>query len=79
MSRLVRAEWTKLCTTRVWSGLLVGACVMVAGFTILLTAFAGNAESGLPPVGSEGYEELAFATAANVVVLFLILGIIGMT
>jgi ABC-type transport system involved in multi-copper enzyme maturation permease subunit len=79
MTALVRAEWTKLFTTRVWIGLLVGACVMVAGFTVLLTAFAGNAESGLPPVGTEVYEQLAFATAANVVVLFLILGIIGMT
>jgi ABC-2 type transport system permease protein len=79
MTALVRAEWTKLFTTRVWIGLLLGACVMVAGFTVLLTAFAGDEESGLPPVGTELYEELAFATAANVVVLFLILGIIGMT
>jgi ABC-2 type transport system permease protein len=79
MTALVRAEWTKLFTTRVWIGLLLGACVMVAGFTVLLTAFAGDEESGLPPVGTEIYEELAFATAANVVVLFLILGIIGMT
>ena len=79
MTALVRAEWTKLFTTRVWIGLLLGACVMVAGFTVLLTAFAGDEESGLPPVGTEVYEELAFATAANVVVLFLILGIIGMT
>jgi ABC-2 type transport system permease protein len=79
MTALVRAEWTKLFTTRVWLGLLLGACAMVAGFTVLLTAFAGDAESGLPPVGTELYEELAFATAANVVVLFIILGIIGMT
>jgi ABC-2 type transport system permease protein len=79
MTRLVRAEWTKLFTTRVWIGLLLGACVMVAGFTVLLTAFAGDAESGIPAVGTEVYEELAFATAANVVVLFLILGVIGMT
>ena len=79
MTALVRAEWTKLFTTRVWLGLLIGACVMVAGFTVLLTAFAGDPESGLPAVGSELYEELAFATAANVVVLFIILGIIGMT
>lgn len=79
MTRLVRAEWTKLFTTRVWIGLVLGACVLVAGFSILLTAFAGNPEGGLPPVGSEIYEKLAFATAANVVVLFMILGIIGMT
>ncbi|MGY1737476.1 ABC transporter permease [Geodermatophilus sp. SYSU D00684] len=79
MTALVRAEWTKLFTTRVWIGLLLGSCVMVAGFAVLFTAFAGDAEAGLPPVGSEQYEQLALATAANVTVLFLILGIIGMT
>jgi ABC-2 type transport system permease protein len=79
MIRLVRAEWTKLFTTKVWLGLLLGACVMVAGFAVLLTAFAGEPESGLPAVGTPQYEEIALATAANANVLFLILGIIGMT
>jgi ABC-type transport system involved in multi-copper enzyme maturation permease subunit len=58
---------------------VLGACVMVAGFAILFTSFAGNAESGIPPVGTPLYEELALSTAANANVLFLILGIIGMT
>jgi ABC-2 type transport system permease protein len=53
--------------------------VLVAGFAMLFTGFAGNAESGLPAVGTEQYEELVLAVAANVTVLFLILGIIGMT
>jgi ABC-2 type transport system permease protein len=79
MTGLVRAEWTKLFTTRVWIGLLVGACVLVAGFSVLLTAFAGNARSPVPSVGSDVYEQLAFATSTNVVVLFLILGVIGTT
>jgi ABC-type transport system involved in multi-copper enzyme maturation permease subunit len=82
MIRLVRAEWTKLFTTRVWIGLVAGACLMVAGFAALLTAFAGSSQPGQPPfpgVGDPAFEKLAFATAANAVVLFLILGIIGMT
>jgi ABC-2 type transport system permease protein len=79
MIRLVRAEWTKLFTTKVWIGLLLGACVMVIGFGVLLTAFAGNPESGIPAVGTPLYEELAMANAVNVNVLFLIIGIIGMT
>ena len=79
MTRLVSAEWSKLATTRLWMGLLLAACVLVAAFAALLTTFAGDPESGIPPVGSAVYEELAFATSANVVVLFLILGIIGMT
>jgi ABC-2 type transport system permease protein len=79
MTRLSRAEWTKLFTTRVWLGLLLGACLMVGGFSALLTGFAGNDESGLPPVGTPQFEQVALAQATNATVLFLILGIIGMT
>ena len=78
MTALVRAEWTKLFTTRVWIGLLVGACVMAGGFAALLTGLAGQ-EGGPPPVGSPDYEALALAVASNAVVFALILGIIGMT
>jgi ABC-2 type transport system permease protein len=79
MTRLVRAEWTKLVTTRVWIGLLLGACAMVGGFSALLTGFAGNAQSGLPPVGTPQFEQVALAQGTNATVLALILGIIGMT
>ena len=66
MIRLVRAEWTKLFTTKVWIGLLLGACVMVGGFAALLTAFAGNAESGLPPVGTPAFEQVALVELSAV-------------
>ena len=81
MIRLVRAEWTKLFTTRVWLGLLLGACVMVAGFAALLTGFAGRRrrQPGSRRSVTPLFEQLAFATAADANVLFLILGIIGMT
>ena len=79
MIRLVRAEWTKLFTTKVWLGLLLGGCVMVGGFAALLTGFAGNAESGLPGVGTPEFEQVAFSQATSATVLLLILGIIGMT
>jgi ABC-type transport system involved in multi-copper enzyme maturation permease subunit len=82
MIRLVRAEWTKLFTTKVWLGLLLGACLMVAGFSALLTGFAGssqNGQTGLPPVGDPQFEQVAFSVSTNASVLFLILGIIGMT
>jgi ABC-2 type transport system permease protein len=82
MTRLVRAEWTKLFTTRVWIGLLLGACVMAGGFAALFTGLAGVEQSGqpgLPPVGTPEYEQLVLATGANASVLLLILGIIGMT
>jgi ABC-2 type transport system permease protein len=79
MINLVRSEWTKLFTTKVWLGLLLGACLMVAAFAVFFTAFAGNPESGIPEVGTPLYEQLALSTAANANILFLILGIIGMT
>jgi ABC-2 type transport system permease protein len=82
MTGLVRAEWTKLFTTRVWIGLLVGACVMAGGFAALFTGLAGveqDGRPGLPPVGTPQYEEVVFSVAANASVLLLILGIIGMT
>jgi ABC-type transport system involved in multi-copper enzyme maturation permease subunit len=79
MGRLVQSEWTKLLTTRVWIGLLAGACLLGGGFAALLTAFAGNADSGLPPVGTAEFEKLAFAVASNGTVLTMVLGIIGMT
>jgi ABC-2 type transport system permease protein len=80
MTRLVRAEWTKLFTTKVWLGLLLGSCVMVAAFAIFTTAFAGNAEAPIPPVGTPQFEDVALSTAGQSAnILFLILGIIGMT
>ncbi len=82
MIRLVRAEWTKLFTTRVWLGLLLGACAMAGGFAALFTGFAGrtgNDGQALPDIGTSAYERAAFAVSANATVLLLILGIIGMT
>ena len=82
MIRLVRAEWTKLFTTRVWLGLLLGASLLVAGFSALITGFAGaeqNGQPGLPAVGDPQFEQVALSQATGASVLFLILGIIGMT
>ena len=82
MTGLVRAEWAKLFTTRVWIGLLLGACVMAGGFAALFTGLAGveqTGQPGLPPVATPQYEEVVFSVAANASVSLLILGIIGMT
>ena len=78
MGRLVRSEWTKLLTTRVWIGLLLGACVLVGGFVALLTGLAGS-EGGPSPVGTPGYDQLVFGLAANGSILTMVLGIIGIT
>jgi ABC-type transport system involved in multi-copper enzyme maturation permease subunit len=78
MGRLVRAEWTKLLSTRVWIGLLLGGCVLSGGFAALITGLAGQTD-GPPPVGTVAYEQVAFSLASNGSILSLVLGIIGMT
>jgi ABC-type transport system involved in multi-copper enzyme maturation permease subunit len=77
--RLVRSEWTKLFSTRVWIGLLIGACVLSGAFAALFTGFAGNPDSGLPALGTPEYERLAFSLATNGTVISVVLGIIGIT
>jgi ABC-type transport system involved in multi-copper enzyme maturation permease subunit len=83
MIGLVRAEWTKLFTTRVWIGLLAGAVLLVGGFTALFTGLAGvtdrNGQQGVPPVSDPQFQQVAFAQIAGAVVFVVILGIIGMT
>ena len=83
MTALVRAEWTKLFTTRVWLGLLLGSCVLVALGTVLSTVFAGEppqpGQPPLPEVGEPLYERIVLAGTAEAAVMFLILGIIGTT
>jgi ABC-2 type transport system permease protein len=78
MGRLVRAEWTKLLTTRVWIGLLVGGVVLSGGFAALFTGLAGQAD-GPPAVGDPEFERLVLSLVANATVFSLILGIIGTT
>ncbi|CAN5339727.1 ABC transporter permease [soil metagenome] len=83
MINLIRAELRKLFSTKLWLWLLLGACVLSGGGTALLIGFADQAtaspQSGIPPVESEAFTQLALAGGANAVVFFLILGIIGMT
>jgi ABC-2 type transport system permease protein len=79
---LVRAEWLKLFTTRVWIGLVLGACALVGASAALITGFAGatpNGQQGIGAVGTEAYEKAAFSVGTNGTTLMLILGIIGMT
>src|SRR3954465_1749971 len=83
MTRLVRAEWTKLFPTRGWIRLGLGAVVITGGFAAVTTGFAGATQNGQqagpPPVGTPEFEQQAFGVSASASVLLLILGIIGMT
>ena len=80
MTALVRAEWTKLFTTRTWLGMLLGACALAGGFAALFSGLAGqDGDDGIPPLDDPDFAELVFSVAAQANVFLLILGIIGMT
>ena len=68
MGRLVQAEWTKLLTTRVWIGLLLGGCALAGGFAALITGLAGQ-QDGPPAIGTADYEQLVLSLAANASIL----------
>ena len=80
---LVRAEWTKLLSTKVGYWLVAVAALMAAGFTALFTAFAGDqggpGGQGIAAVGTEAYALLVAGVPAQVVVIAVVLGVIGMT
>ncbi|MEU2347607.1 ABC transporter permease [Modestobacter sp. NPDC049651] len=78
MGRLVQAEWTKLLTTKVWIGLLLGSCVLSAGLAALFTGLAGQ-DGGPGPVGTAEFEQTVLGLAGNGSILALVLGIIGIT
>lgn len=78
IGRLVRAEWTKLLSTRVWIGLLLGSCVLVGGFAALFTGLAGQSD-GPPALTDPTFATLVFGLAGNASILSLVLGIIGTT
>ncbi len=65
MIATVRSEWTKLFTTRLWIGLLLGACAMAGGFAALFTGLAGqapqNGQEGVAAVGTQAYETFIFS------------------
>lgn len=79
MIRLVRGEFRKLFTTKLWLWLLLGAIAVTAmflGFTIALDGSEGNPQ---PPLSTPEGQRNLFGVAAAAGVFALILGIIAIT
>jgi ABC-type transport system involved in multi-copper enzyme maturation permease subunit len=82
---LVRSELTKILTTRLWWGLLIGAVVyttLQSGATAALSGVQGGAgQSSLPPLTSPEAIRSIYAGAAftGAYILALVLGVTGMT
>ncbi len=75
MTRLIRAEFTKLATTR----LLYGVTAAMAAFAVLTVAANATDRQGAPPLS--GYSFPAFVAAPTTLLAgaALLLGILGMT
>lgn len=76
---LVRSEFRKLFSTRVWLWLLFGAAALAALFACLTLGFANNPESGLPRRDNPEIVPIVLSAAGAAVIFVVILSIIGIT
>lgn len=81
---LLRSELTKILTTRLWWGLLVGALVLTAIQSGALASVAGldsGAPTGLPGLDDPAVVRSVYASSAfsGAYILALVLGVTGMT
>jgi ABC-2 type transport system permease protein len=76
MTALVRAEFRKIGSTRMWWGLLLGLVFMVA-LQVVASVFAAG-QSGAPSLEDPGAVRNVFTSIAAAAVFPLVLGIIGM-
>jgi ABC-2 type transport system permease protein len=80
MTRLVRAEFTKLFTTRLWLWLLLGAIGMTALFVSLTIGFSGQEGNPNPPLDTAlGQRQLFSSAGGSAAVFTIVLGIIAVT
>ncbi|MFI6674250.1 ABC transporter permease [Kribbella sp. NPDC050470] len=79
MTKLIRAEFTKLFTTRLWLWLLIGALAMTALFTSLTIGLEGQAGNPGPPLDSAEGQRALFSAGGSASVFTAVLGVIAMT
>jgi ABC-type transport system involved in multi-copper enzyme maturation permease subunit len=81
MTRLTRAEFRKLLTTRLWLWLLAASAAWTAGYSALAIGFGGGRGGGLTPslAGAAGQHALFAIGAGGAGPLAAILGAIGVT
>lgn len=79
MRNLIRAEFTKLFTTRLWLGLLAGALGMTVLFTSLTIGLEGQEGNPSPPLTTPEGQQALLSAAGSASVFTVILGIIAMT
>jgi ABC-2 type transport system permease protein len=66
MSRLIRAEFRKLASTRLWLWILAACTAWAAGYTALAIGFAGRSGSLTPSLASAAGQHALLANGAGV-------------
>ena len=84
VTTLVRSEFKKISSTRLWWGLLLGAVVFTALQAAVTAGFAGVEQGGQPPTPALDADEAirgvyTVAAFSGTYIFALILGITGMT
>ncbi|MEI8412883.1 MULTISPECIES: ABC transporter permease [unclassified Kribbella] len=79
MTNLVRAEFTKLFSTKLWLWMLIGAIGLTALFVGLTIGLEGRADNPGPPLTSPEGQRSLFSSAGGASVFTVVLGIIAMT
>jgi ABC-type transport system involved in multi-copper enzyme maturation permease subunit len=79
MTKLMRSEFRKLFSTKVWLLLLLGAVAFAALIVSLTLGFANNPDSGLPRRDDPLIQPVVLSASTAAVVFVVILSIIGIT
>jgi ABC-2 type transport system permease protein len=84
VTALVRSELTKILSTRLWWGLLIGAAVytaLQAGITAGFAGLGGDMDAGIAAVSDPETVRMIYAGSAftGAYILALVVGIMGMT
>jgi ABC-2 type transport system permease protein len=77
VNALLRSEWLKVFSTRMWIGMLVGALAFTA-INVVALVFASG-QQGAPALTDPATVRSVYASAGSASVLVLVLGILGMT
>jgi ABC-2 type transport system permease protein len=79
MTKLIRAEWRKVTTTRLWWGMLIGAMALAVLSVVSQIASNGTSGSRASPLSAAATQQQIAASAAGGALFAVVVGIILLT
>ncbi len=79
MTALLRAEWRKIFTVKLWWGMLLGSMAFAALAVVAQIASNGVGRRGAPPLTTAQTQQSIFASAASGEIFAVVVGIILIT